>query len=160
MVLRSKNSTPSTSGVPIETAFERVSPAMIAAAKNIFAAAALGDRAGAMAAYVAESAQRALLIADDDNRLTDDIQREESFWIGDGAFCGVWGATFSARSIESADKLPRAAEDAGFFSVENCWVGIELRRERMRGFDFFVDVELDGLSGHGGKRTQTEVCAT
>ena len=56
MVLRSKNSTPSTSGVPIKTSVERVGPTVVAAAKNIFAAAALRDGAGAMAADVAEGA--------------------------------------------------------------------------------------------------------
>jgi hypothetical protein len=43
--------------------------------------------------------------------------------------------------------LPRAAEDAGFFSVEYSGVGIELRSECVRAFDLFVDV---GAEGHGG----------
>ena len=71
-----------------EAAVERVRPAMIAAAKNIFAAAALGDGAGAMAADVAESAQRALLVADDDYRFADDIDGEESFL--DRRWCVLW----------------------------------------------------------------------
>ena len=124
-----------------QAAIECVRPAVIVAAQNIFAAAALRDGAGAVAADVAEGAERALLVANDDDRFADDVGGEKSFGIGDGALCAVH---FAARRVERADELPGATEDAGFFSVENSGIGVELRRERVRAFDLFVDVELMG----------------
>jgi hypothetical protein len=73
---------------------------VVAAAENIFAAAALGDGAGAMAADVAEGAERVLLVAHDDNWFADDIDGEEGFGVGHGAFCVV---KFTLRLRESAD---------------------------------------------------------
>src|SRR5208282_5775591 len=70
-----------------EAAIERVSPAVVAAAENIFAAAALRDRAGAVAADVAEGAQRALLVAHNDDGFTDNVGCEEGLGIRDRAFC-------------------------------------------------------------------------
>src|SRR4029077_3425378 len=136
-------------GCADQTAIECISPSMIAAAQNIFAAAALRDGAGAVAADVAEGAERALLVANDDDRFADDVDSEKGFRIGDGAFCAV---LFSAGSVESANELPGATEDAGFLHVEDGGVGVKLRRERVGAFDLLMDVEIDGLSGHGGKK--------
>jgi len=67
-----------------EAAIQRVGPAVILAAQNIFAAAAERDRPGAMAANVAKSAQRSLLIADDDDWLAGNVGGEKTFGVGDG----------------------------------------------------------------------------
>jgi len=87
---------------------------VIAAAENIFAAAALRDGPGAVATDVAEATESALLIANDDNRFADDVRGEESFRIGDGVFCAV---LLPAGSVESADELPGADRIIG---TEGC----------------------------------------
>ena len=133
-----------------QTAIERVGPAMIAATKDIFAAAVLRDGAGAVAADVAEGAERAFFVPHNDDRFTSDIDGEEGFRIGDGAFCAV---LLPAENVESADELPGATEDAGFFSFENRGIDVELRSEGVRTFDLFVDVGFDGLSGHEGMKS-------
>ena len=59
-----------------------------------------------MAADVAEGAERALLVADDDYGFANDIDGEECFGIGDGAFCGLLFAAFATLftgCVESAD---------------------------------------------------------
>jgi len=98
-----------------------------------------------VAANVAESAKCALFVADDDYRLTAHIDSEKTLRIGDSPFCAV---LLSAWRVERANELPRAAKDASFFRIENRGLGIVLRSERVRGFDLFVNVELNGLSGH------------
>src|SRR5882672_1186921 len=122
---------------------------MVAAAENILAATALGDGASAMAADVAEGAECALLVADNDNWFADDIDGKEGFGVGDGAFYGVLFVTFPTGSVERADELPGAAEDAGFLSVKDRGIGVELRSERMGRFDSFVNVEMERIWGHG-----------
>jgi hypothetical protein len=52
---------------------------------------------------------------------------------------------------ESADKLPGATEDAGFFGVENGGVSVELRGEGVSGFDLVVNIEIEAMIGHGMK---------
>jgi hypothetical protein len=52
---------------------------------------------------------------------------------------------------ESADKLPGAAEDAGFFGVENGGVSVELRGEGVSEFDLVVNIEIEAMIGHGKK---------
>ena len=117
---------------------------MIAATENIFAPAPLRDGAGAVAADVAECAESALLVANDDRRFADDVRGEKSFGIGDGTLCAV---QFPARRVERSHELPGAAEDASFFSFENRGVDVVVRCEGVRAFDLFVDV---GAEGHGG----------
>src|SRR5580704_5023655 len=68
---------------------KRVRPPVIATTENILAAAALRDRPGAMATDVAERAQRALFVADNDDWFADNIRCEESLWISDGALYAV-----------------------------------------------------------------------
>src|SRR5215831_17611717 len=51
-----------------EFSFERIGPAVILAAHNVFAAAAKCDWSGAMPANVAEGAQRFLLVSNNKNR--------------------------------------------------------------------------------------------
>src|SRR5881628_2425717 len=72
-----------------EAAIERIGPAVIPAAQDIFAAAALRDGSGAMPADIAEGAQRILLIADDYDGLAGDLSGEKGFRIGDGALSAV-----------------------------------------------------------------------
>jgi len=62
-----------------EAAVQSVGPAMILAAQNIFAAAAESDRSGTMAANVAEGAQFALPVTDDDDGFTSGIGGEKTF---------------------------------------------------------------------------------
>jgi len=72
MALRSKNSTPSTSGVR-SGAIKGVGPAVILATQDIFAAAAESDGPSAMTANVAEGAQCTFLIANDDDWFTSNM---------------------------------------------------------------------------------------
>lgn len=52
---------------------------------------------------------------------------------------------------ERADKLPGAAEDAGFFRVEDGGVSVKLRSESVSAFDLVVNIEIEALIGHGMK---------
>lgn len=57
----------------------------------------------------------------------------------------------AARLGERADKLPGAAEDAGFFRVEDGGVSVKLRGESVSAFDLVVNIEIEALIGHGKK---------
>jgi len=129
-----------------ETAIERVGPAVVLAAEDIFAAATEGYRSGSVAADVAEGAKRSLFVADDEDGFAGDFGGEESFGIGDGA---VRAAGFSAGLVKSADHLPSFVEDFVFFNFEDGGVGVEAGGEGVSAFDLFVDVETEGLGGHG-----------
>ncbi len=108
-----------------QAAIERVGPTVIGAAEDIFAAAADRDGARAMTANIAESAKSSLLVANDHDRFADDFRGKKGFRVGDGAPEAVY---FPAVLAERADELPGAAEDAGFFDIEDRGVGVELRR--------------------------------
>src|SRR5690349_17773549 len=95
-----------------QAAVERVGPAMILAAQNVFAAAAERDGPGAMTADIAEGAQLALLVAHDDHWLADDICREKTLRIRNSALDPIY---FAASLMESTDELPGTLKDAGFF---------------------------------------------
>ena len=128
-----------------EAAVEGVGPAVVLAAEDIFAAAAEGDRSGSVTANVAEGAQRALLITDDEDGFSGDFGSEVGFGIGDRVVCA---AGFTAWLIERADHLPGFAEDFGFFDFEDGRIGVEAGGERVGALDLFVDAEAEGLRGH------------
>src|SRR5689334_4828041 len=66
-----------------EPAVQSVCPAVIGAAKNIFRAAAKGNRSRPVTADIAECSQRALLIPDDDDGFAGDVGGEKSLRVGD-----------------------------------------------------------------------------
>ena len=92
-----------------------------------------------MAADVAERAQRSLLVAHHDDRFAGNFRGEITFRIGDGALRAVH---FAAWLVERADQLPGAQKDPRLFDFQNGGIGIERRRQGVRAFDLFVDVEL------------------
>src|SRR5258708_7468380 len=136
-----------------QAAIERVGPTVVGATENIFAAAAKRDGARAMTANIAEGAKSSLLVANDHDRFPDDFCGKKGLGIGDGALEAVY---FPAVLAERADELPGASEDAGFFDIEDRGVGVELRRERLRAFDLFVDVEMQGLCIHNNAMLKKE----
>src|SRR5258708_6537220 len=128
-----------------KAAIERVRPAVILATQDIFASAAESDGSGAMAADIAEGAQLALLVANDDDWFTGDVGREKTFGIGDGAFRAVY---FSALLAECSDELPGALENSCLFDFKNRGIGVKARSERLRALDLFMDVEVKRLCQH------------
>jgi hypothetical protein len=122
-----------------------VGPAMILATQDIFAAAAESDGPGAMAANVAEGAQRAFLVANNDDGFASDIGGEKTFGIGDGALHAVY---FAAGLGERSDELPGALKDARFLDFQNGGIGVKTRGECLGAPDLFVDVEMKGFRLH------------
>src|SRR5437016_548088 len=92
-----------------QAAIQRVGPAVILAAEDIFAAAAESDGSRAMSANVAEGTQFALLVANDDDWLTSDIGGEKTLGVANGALHAVH---FPAGLVECSYKLPGALENA------------------------------------------------
>src|SRR5437660_49319 len=88
---------------------ERIGPPVRLAAPGIRASAAKLDRPCTMTARVAEGAQLALLVANDDDGFAGDIHGEITCGIGAGA---CYAVHFSARLAESSDELPGTLEDA------------------------------------------------
>ena len=99
-----------------------------------------------MAAYVTERAKRTLFVANNDDRFASQLGGEKRFGIGYGVICSVH---FATGLIEGADHLPDFVEDLGFFDFEDGGIGVEARGERVGAFDLFVDVEAEGMCGHG-----------
>src|SRR5438094_1531047 len=126
-------------GRPDEAAVERVRPAVVLTAEHILAAATEGDGARAMAANIAEGAEFALLVADNDDRFAGNIHGEKTLGVGDRAPGSVH---FAAGLMDRPDELPGALEDARFFNVQNRGVGVETRREGLRALDLLVHVEV------------------
>src|SRR5215471_12455594 len=128
-----------------EAAVESVGPAVILAAQDISAAAAEGDGSSAMAADVAESPKFALLVANDDDRLADDVYSEEAFGVGDGA---LYSVHFAARLMQSSYQVPGALENAGFFNLQNRRIGVETGCQCLRTFNLLVHVQVQGFCRH------------
>jgi hypothetical protein len=57
---------------------------VVLATKHVFASASERDRTCAVPANIAECAQHALFIANDDDRFAGDLCREKGFGIGNG----------------------------------------------------------------------------
>src|SRR4029077_18537250 len=122
-----------------EFSFERVRPAVILAAHDIFAAAAEGDGPGAMAANVAERAKSSLLVADDENGLAGDFSGEISFGIGDGFHCTIY---LTAGLHRGSDELPGLTKNLFLLNFEDSRVGVKARGEGKGALDLFVHVEV------------------
>src|SRR5258706_14510388 len=106
----------------------------------IFAAASERDRPGAMAANVAKSAQRSLLIADDDDWLAGNVGGEKTFGGADGALHAIH---FPAGLAECSDELPNALGNARLLDFQNRRGGGETRRRGLCGLGLFVDVQVE-----------------
>jgi hypothetical protein len=131
-----------------QAAVERVGPAMILATQDVFAATAQSDRAGAMAANVAEGAQSTFLVTNDNDWFTGYVGGEKTFWIGDGALHTIY---FSAGLAERSNELPSALESAGLLDLQNCRISVKARGERSRTLDLFVNVEVERFGQHKKK---------
>src|SRR5437762_475568 len=126
-------------GRPDEAAVEGVGPAVVLAAQDIFAAAAEGDGARPMAAHIAESAEFAFLVSDNDDWLAGNIHGEKTLRVGDRAPGSVY---FAAGLMERPEELPGALENPRFFNFQNRGVGVETRREGLRALDLLVHIEV------------------
>jgi hypothetical protein len=118
---------------------------MILATQDVFAATAQSDRAGAMAANVAEGTEFSPIVSNDDDWFTGDIGSEKTFWIGDGAPHAIY---FSAGLAERSNELPSALENAGLLDLQNCRISVKARGERSRTLDLFVDIEVERFGQH------------
>jgi hypothetical protein len=118
---------------------------VILATEYVFATAAKRDRPGTVATNVAEGAQRAFLVANDDDGFTSDIGGEKAFGVGDSALHTVY---FAAGLAQRSDHLPGALEDARFLDFEDGGIGVKARCEGLRALDLFVDVEVERFRQH------------
>ncbi len=116
-----------------------IGPAVISAPQHIFAAAPLRNRPCAMAAHVAERAQRSFLVAYHHDRLARQVRREKSLGVGDRPPHAIH---FPAGLLQRSDKLPRASKNLLFLNLQNRRIGIEARRQRVCAFDLLVYVHV------------------
>ena len=121
---------------------------MILAAHDILAATAESDRSGTVAADVAEGAEGSLLVANDEQRFSGAFGGKKRFWVGDGF---LYAVDLTAGMVESADELPGAAKDFVLLDFEDGRIGVKARGEGVGAFDLLVDVEMEGLGGHGSE---------
>src|ERR1700730_6357683 len=101
-----------------------------------------------MTADVAEGAECAFFVADDNNGLTYEIRSEETFRVGDGP---LYPVHFPACLVKGSNELPRAAKNARFLDFQNRGVGVETRCERLRTLDLFVHVKVQWSRDHKEK---------
>jgi hypothetical protein len=134
---------------------QRVSPSVILAAQDIFAAAAQSDRPRAVPANIAECTQHALFVPYHDDRFTGDVCREITFGIGNGPLyllsfrAALTGDDdFPAGLIERADELPSPPKDLFPLNLENVRIGIEARSQRLRAFNLFIHIQMQGFRRH------------
>src|SRR5437899_1407744 len=118
---------------------------MVLPTQCVFAAAAQTDRAGAMAASVAEGTEFSPIVSNDDDGFTGYIGGEKTFWIGDGALHAIY---FSAGLAERSNELPSALENTGLLDLQNCRISVKARGERLRTLDLFVDIEVERFGQH------------
>src|SRR5262249_12142144 len=98
-----------------ELAVERVGPAVIAALQNGAFPLPFRHRAGAVAADVGQRAQRAVVAADDEQRLAGQRGGEE--------------VAHGAHLVGAPDELPRPREDVPLLAAQDRRIDVEARRK-------------------------------
>jgi hypothetical protein len=121
---------------------------MILATEDVIAATSQSDRAGAMAANIAEGTEFSPIVANDDDGFTGYIGGKKTLGVGDGALHAIY---FSAGLAERSNELPSALESAGLLDLQNCRISVKARGERSRTLDLFVNVEVERFGQHKKK---------
>src|SRR5260370_1632239 len=100
-----------------QAAVKCVGPAMILATQDVFAATAQSDRAGAMAANVAEGTKFSPIVSNDDDWFTGYIGGEKNLLVGDGA---PHPLLFSPGVAERSHQVPTGPGKAGLLQFQSC----------------------------------------